>query len=146
MLDSVTQQALHAIPRTFPGDSLYDTDVLEYYDGSGSITMMTSRKAVFAVTALRLSSARSVFGRSQRFFGPLRPLALGCGFKPTTVVPPPSISRLEKEIRHAKFKIMHLHKLFAVVSVGQLRAMGLSVYQNNNPYPGHAKKKYHVSK
>jgi hypothetical protein len=51
---------------------------------------------------------------------------------------PAQLARLEKEIRQVKFKLMHLHELFAVVSVGQLRAMGLSVYQNNNPYPGHA--------
>jgi hypothetical protein len=43
-----------------------------------------------------------------------------------------AVARLEKEIRHAKFQIMHLHTLFAVVSVVQLRAMGLSVYRNNN--------------
>jgi hypothetical protein len=46
---------------------------------------------------------------------------------------PGQISRLETEIRRPKFKLIHLHKDFAVVSVGQLRAMGLAVFQNNNP-------------
>jgi hypothetical protein len=43
-----------------------------------------------------------------------------------------AVARVEKQIRHAEFKIMHLHKLLAVVSVGQLQAMGLCVYRNNN--------------
>jgi hypothetical protein len=38
----------------------------------------------------------------------------------------------------AKFKLIHLQKVFAVVSVSQLRARGLAVFQNDYPYPGHA--------
>jgi hypothetical protein len=66
-------------------------------------TMRTSRKTVFAVTALRLSSSRSVFGRSQRFFGPLRPLALGCGF---TSINAPSRSR--NNVFDSRYLLQHV--------------------------------------
>jgi hypothetical protein len=46
---------------------------------------------------------------------------------------PGQISRLETEIMRAKYRIIHLHKVFALVSVCQLRAMALAVFQNNNP-------------
>jgi hypothetical protein len=62
MLASVTQQALHAIPRTFPGDSLYDTDVLEYYEALASAghNQCPSGKAAVctALSALGMSATR----------------------------------------------------------------------------------------
>jgi hypothetical protein len=51
---------------------------------------------------------------------------------------PGQISRLEAEIMRAKFKIMHMRKVFAVVSVSQIRAMGLGVFKNDFPFLGHA--------